>query len=114
MLFRQQNQKRLFAQEMRLQDRALLAGRHNSDVERSVLQPQSQVFGCVLQDFEDDLRVARLKFPDQLRQNIGLMAENATDYERVAGYDAELRGLRAEKGATEEAWLELSSELEAG
>jgi ATP-binding cassette subfamily F protein uup len=43
-----------------------------------------------------------------------LMAEHATDYERVAGYDAELRSVLAEKSSTEESWLELSTELEAG
>jgi ATP-binding cassette subfamily F protein uup len=35
----------------------------------------------------------------------GRLAENATDYEKVAALDAELQGVRAEREAAEEAWL---------
>jgi energy-coupling factor transporter ATP-binding protein EcfA2 len=35
----------------------------------------------------------------------GLLAEHATDYEKVAALDAELQGVRAEREAAEEAWL---------
>src|SRR2546423_1831211 len=64
---------------MRFQGWALLAGRHDSDVERSVLQSQSEAFGGVLQDFQFDFRVASLKFSDQLRQNIGRHGRNRAD-----------------------------------
>jgi ATP-binding cassette subfamily F protein uup len=37
-----------------------------------------------------------------------LMASNATDYAKVSTLDAELRGIQTERGAVEEAWLELA------
>jgi ATP-binding cassette subfamily F protein uup len=38
------------------------------------------------------------------------LAEHATDFARVAELDAQLRGVVAEREATEEAWLELSDD----
>ncbi|NJC69414.1 ABC-F family ATP-binding cassette domain-containing protein [Planosporangium thailandense] len=39
------------------------------------------------------------------------LATHATDYEKVAALDAELRELQAERAATEEAWLELAERI---
>jgi ATP-binding cassette subfamily F protein uup len=39
------------------------------------------------------------------------LADHATDYERVAALDAELRAVQAEREAAEEAWLALSDAL---
>jgi ATP-binding cassette subfamily F protein uup len=39
------------------------------------------------------------------------LAEHATDYERVATLDAELRAVQAEREAAEEAWLHLSEQV---
>jgi len=39
------------------------------------------------------------------------LAEHATDYERVASLDAELRELQAQRDQLEEAWLHLSEQL---
>jgi ATP-binding cassette subfamily F protein uup len=36
------------------------------------------------------------------------MAAQATDYERVAALDAELRALTAERAALEDEWLEVA------
>ncbi len=40
------------------------------------------------------------------------LAQHATDYEKVAALDAELRGVHEEKARTEEAWLELAERVE--
>ncbi|MEP6463960.1 MAG: ABC-F family ATP-binding cassette domain-containing protein [Frankiaceae bacterium] len=40
------------------------------------------------------------------------LAEHATDYERVAGYDAELRAVSAERSDVEDRWLVLAEETE--
>jgi ABC transport system ATP-binding/permease protein len=42
----------------------------------------------------------------------GLLAEHASDYERLAEIDQELRGVLAEKEALEDQWLEAASVLE--
>jgi ABC-type multidrug transport system ATPase subunit len=39
------------------------------------------------------------------------LAMHATDYEKVATLDAELRSVQAERAATEEAWLELAERV---
>jgi hypothetical protein len=39
------------------------------------------------------------------------LALHATDYEKVAELDAELRALRAEREGTEDAWLALAENL---
>lgn len=41
------------------------------------------------------------------------LAAHATDYERVAGYDAQLRDLIAQRGQLEERWLAVAEHLEA-
>ena len=43
-----------------------------------------------------------------------LLAEHATDYERLASCDAELRDSAPSATRLEEAWLEAASLLEAG
>jgi ATP-binding cassette subfamily F protein uup len=42
------------------------------------------------------------------------LAQNATDYEKVAALDAELRTVRAERAQTEEDWLALAERLGDG
>jgi ATPase subunit of ABC transporter with duplicated ATPase domains len=42
------------------------------------------------------------------------LAEHATDYEKVAGLDAELRAARTERARTEEEWLTLAERLGEG
>jgi DNA repair exonuclease SbcCD ATPase subunit len=44
----------------------------------------------------------------------GRLAEHATDYEKVASLDAELRGVQAERSRTEEEWLALAERLGEG
>jgi ABC transport system ATP-binding/permease protein len=39
------------------------------------------------------------------------MATHATDYEKIAALDADLRAVQAERSATEEAWLELAERV---
>jgi ATP-binding cassette subfamily F protein uup len=39
------------------------------------------------------------------------MAIHATDYEKVSALDADLRAVRDERSATEEAWLELAERV---
>jgi ATPase subunit of ABC transporter with duplicated ATPase domains len=48
------------------------------------------------------------KLDERERKLHDQLAANATDFEKVAELDAQLRDLRAEKEATEESWLELS------
>ena len=43
-----------------------------------------------------------------------LMAEHASDFERLAEMDTELRAVQAEKAEIEEAWLAAAELLEAG
>jgi septal ring factor EnvC (AmiA/AmiB activator) len=38
------------------------------------------------------------------------LAEHATDYEKVAALDTELRSVQAERSRTEDAWLALADE----
>nr|WP_205863642.1 ABC-F family ATP-binding cassette domain-containing protein [Planosporangium mesophilum] len=48
------------------------------------------------------------------QREVGLheqLATHATDYEKVAALDAELRAVRDERSATEEAWLELAERV---
>jgi ABC transport system ATP-binding/permease protein len=40
------------------------------------------------------------------------MVEHASDYERLAAIDVQLRGLAAEKAALEDEWLEAASLLD--
>jgi ATP-binding cassette subfamily F protein uup len=51
------------------------------------------------------------KFEQQETQLHAQLAENATDYARTAELDAQLRGVRAEREAAEEQWLELGERL---
>jgi ABC transport system ATP-binding/permease protein len=44
----------------------------------------------------------------------GRLAEHATDYEKVASLDAELRSVQAERSRTEEEWLALAERLGEG
>jgi ABC transport system ATP-binding/permease protein len=39
------------------------------------------------------------------------LADHATDYEKVAVLDAQLRGVRAERVAAEEQWLEVAERI---
>jgi hypothetical protein len=39
------------------------------------------------------------------------MATHATDYEKIAALDTDLRAVRAERSSTEEAWLELAEQV---
>ena len=58
---------------------------------------------------------ARARPPERPRGRAArALAANATDYARVAELDAELQALRRQRAATEEAWLEAASLLEAG
>jgi ATP-binding cassette subfamily F protein uup len=70
-----------------------------------------------------DLRAARKELTRLERQIAKLdareaelhdqLATHATDYEKVASLDAELRAVREERDAAEERWLQLSELLEA-
>ncbi|MCW2665130.1 MAG: glycerophosphodiester phosphodiesterase, partial [Frankiales bacterium] len=49
---------------------------------------------------------------DQREQKLlGQIAEQAADHTAVLALDAELRAVRAEKAAVEDAWLELSEQV---
>jgi ATP-binding cassette subfamily F protein uup len=51
------------------------------------------------------------KIDEREKKLHALMAENATDFSRVAELDTELRSVVAEREATELAWLELSDQI---
>jgi ATP-binding cassette subfamily F protein uup len=52
------------------------------------------------------------KITEQEERLHGLLLEHAADYDKLAGYDAELRELTAQRDALEEEWLEASTALE--
>ncbi|NUT34522.1 MAG: ABC-F family ATP-binding cassette domain-containing protein [Hamadaea sp.] len=69
--------------------------------------------GVIRAAMKDLVRVERAlsKLGDREAKLHKQLAEHATDYEKVAGLDADLRALHAEKAALEEEWLMLAETI---